>query len=321
MADSPEPPARHDREVVVSKWARRKSGFLGAQGQEWLSGLAGLIADLEGRWSITVGEPMAGGTSSYVAQVRTDDGGAAVLKIAIPGLDFAQQVRTLVQAQGRAYVRVLAADVGRSAVLLEALGTPLDRLGWSPVRQIPILCATLRQAWRVPLPDALTSVQAQAKARDLAQMVATLWENLGRPCSERVVTCALEVAQRRADATDLDRVVVVHGDPHPGNALQVHRSRSGAESGFVFVDPDGFVADPAYDLGVVLRDWCPELLAGNAPGLAREYCRLLAGHSGIAEQAIWEWGFLERVSTGLYVLQFGAEGAARPFLATAELLV
>ena len=70
----------------------------------------------------------------------------------------------------------------------------------------------------------------------------------------------------------------------------------------------------------MFRDWCPELLVGNAPGLAREYCRLLAEHSGIDEQAIWEWGFLERVCTGLYMLQFGAEEAARPFLATAELL-
>jgi streptomycin 6-kinase len=34
--------------------------------------------------------------------------------------------------------------------------------------------------------------------------------------------------------------------------------------------------------------------------------------------AIWEWGFLERVSTGLYVLSFGADQLARPFLATAE---
>ncbi|MEO3821923.1 hypothetical protein [Plantactinospora sp. B24E8] len=55
--------------------------------------------------------------------------------------------------------------------------------------------------------------------------------------------------------------------PHP---------RPGAESGYVFVDPDGFLAEPAYDLGVVLRDWCPQLLAGDPYAVARRCTRLVA---------------------------------------------
>ena len=35
------------------------------------------------------------------------------------------------------------------------------------------------------------------------------------------------------------------------------------ECTYVFEDPDGFLAEPAYDLGVVLRDWCTELLAAR----------------------------------------------------------
>lgn len=131
---------------------------------------------------------------------------------------------------------------------------------------------------------------------------------------------ALRFAERRAAAFDLDRCVIVHGDPGLSNALQVTAARSGAESGIVFVDPDGLLADPAYDLVVVLRDWCAELLAGDALALAHRYCGLLAAHTGIDESAIWEWGFLERVSTGLYALQLGAEDVSAPFLETAEAL-
>jgi streptomycin 6-kinase len=68
---------------------------------------------------------------------------------------------------------------------------------------------------------------------------------------------------------------------------------------------------------VVLRDWCPQLLA--APELARRYCHLMAELTGVAEEAIWEWGYLERVATGLYLLSLGADG--RPFLTTAERLL
>ena len=59
---------------------------------------------------------------------------------------------------------------------------------------------------------------------------------------------ALRCAERRTAAFDLARCVLVHGDPYPWNALQVLVPRRGAEAGFVFVDPYGFLADPAYDV-------------------------------------------------------------------------
>lgn len=68
----------------------------------------------------------------------------------------------------------------------------------------------------------------------------------------------------------------------------------------------------------VLRNWRDQLLAGDATAIARRYCRLLAARSGIDETAIWEWGFLERVSTGLYLLQFGAHDLSRRYLESAE---
>ena len=76
----------------------------------------------------------------------------------------------------------------------------------------------------------------------LAGLVTRLWEELDRPCPERLVAVALRCADRRRAPTGADRRVVVHGDPHPGNALQVLAPRTGAPSGFVLVDPDGFVA-------------------------------------------------------------------------------
>ncbi len=299
---------------------RQRIAHLGDQGEHWLVGLADLIADLEQRWSITVGQPLTGGSASYVARARTADGHDAVLKVGIPGEDFARQLQTIADAQGRGYVGLLASDLARQAMLLEALGPPMIRLDLPAERMIVALCQTLRQAWSLSRPTGLVVDPAQEKARGLGDLVGRLWEELDRPCSEAVADQAMLFSERRAAAFDLDGCVLVHGDPHPGNALRVLEPRSGAESGFVFVDPDGYLADPAYDLGVVLRDWCPQLLAGDAASLARRYCRLLATETGVDETAIWEWGFLERVSSGLFLLQLGAEDLARPFLATAERL-
>lgn len=308
---------------MVSPVVRRRAELLGAAGEEWLAGLPALVADLACRWSVTVGAPFCAGAGGYVARARAEDGTALVLKLALPEPGSAGQIATLLRAGGRGYVRVLGHDADRFALLMEHLGAPLSELALPPERQIAVLCATLRRAWRVPRsPDLLTEA-AEDKATGLAVLVERLWRDLDRPCSVAAYDRAMTYAERRAGAHRASRAVVVHGDPHPGNLLRLPASgtpRAGAESGFVFVDPDGFLADPAYDLGVVLRDWCAELLSGDARRLARRYCALLAEESGADGTAVWEWGYLERVSTALYLRAHGAEAPSRPYFATAEIL-
>ena len=308
------------RLATVAPAVRSKLAQLGGRGEQWLAGLPDLITELEELWSITVVQPLSGGSEAYVARVRTGDSGAAVLKVVIPGAPFAGEIRTLAAARGRGYVTLLASDTGRRAMLLEALGSSMTQLSLPPERAIRLLCRALRDAWQVPRPAVMTVAPEDEKAGQLGQEITELWGALGRPCSERVVRQALEFSARRSAAFDSERCVVVHGDPHPGNALQVRTARSGAECGFVLIDPDGFLADPAYDLGVVLRDWCEQLLAGNPVALARRYCQLLAGETGMDAAAIWEWGFIERVSSGLYLLSLGLDDTAGPLLATAQTL-
>jgi streptomycin 6-kinase len=306
--------------AAVPPLVRAKAESFGEPGLAWLDGLDDLIAEMERQWSITVGEPIAGGTSSYVAQARTADGRDAVLKLALPHFWAAHEIQRLAQAAGRGYVRLLASDPGRNAMLMEALGPSVGQLGWAPEQVVRTVCAALRQAWRVELPGSVPAQTGASKAQDLAGLIERAWKALDRPCSREVVDTALRFAERRAAAYSEDRCVAVHGDPHSGNAMRVRSPRAGAGSGFVFIDPEPFVAEPAYDLGIVLRDGAEEFLQGSTRSLVRRRCGLLAEHSGLAGDAIWEWGFLERVATGLYVLEFGAAWG-REHLEVAERLV
>jgi streptomycin 6-kinase len=301
---------------------RQKVLHGGEEAARWLAELPRVVAELEEAWGITAGETLEGGSAAYVARVRTRGGGEAVLKVALPGEDVGAQIQTLADAGGRGYVRLLASDGARRAMLQEALGSSLEVLRPPPRETRKILCALLREAWKVPVTGARRAAWAGDKAAVLHRMIDELWRELGGPCSERVRREALRCAERRAAAFDLERCVVVHGDGHPANALQVIRPRPGAEVGFVLIDPDGFLAEPAYDLGVVLRDWCDEVLAADDPrGLVRGYCELLARDAGVDDAAIWEWGFAERVSSGLYLARLGLDALGRRFLASAERLV
>jgi streptomycin 6-kinase len=300
--------------IRLQPLARAKIGSLGEDGQAWLAELPGILAALEDEWRITLGRPLPGGSTSYVLRAVTADASPVVVKVSLDdGLDG--QVATLQRADGRGYARLLAYDPARQAMLLEALGDSLAAASIAPEAQLLVLADTLALAWQEP-PTGATPVD---KAGGLGELIERWWTELDRPCSAAVYRQALDFAARRQ--ADPGEPVVVHGDPHPGNLLRVLTSRPGGETGYCFVDPDGFVVDRAYDLGVVLRDWTDRLEGTDARAVLRDYCTVLARRTGVDPVRIWEWGFVERVSTGLYLKSFGADGLAARFLASAESLV
>ncbi len=63
-----------------------------------------------------------------------------------------------------------------------------------------------------------------------------------------------------------------------------------------------------------MREWSPELLAGDAVVLGTERCRRLSALTGESPAPIWQWGFIERVSTGLYLHRLGMHAEATEIL-------
>ncbi|WP_343061579.1 aminoglycoside phosphotransferase family protein [Nocardioides luti] len=292
---------------------------LGEAGRAWAEGLPGVLAELAEQWGLTLGRALPGGSASYVVSATTRDGAPRVVKLVLADPDLADESRTLVAAEGRGYAHLFDHDVERGALLLEALGPSLDRAVLPVERKLEILARTLAEAWTVPLGTAPVLAPGEDKGSTLHQMVVDLDARHPGACDPEVLAQALAYAEARAAAHDPDACVVVHGDAHAANALRVDVPRPGAASGYVFVDPDGFRADPAYDLGVTLRDW---KVTDDRPRAELErLCALLAGQAGSDEQRVWEWAFLERVSTGLYVTDFGAESMGRWFLESAARLL
>ena len=308
--------------IELPEWVRITAENAGPAGREWVRRLPGLVEELSRAWSLRIGEVLDGGRWSFVARVGTGDGGTAVLKIALDRAQFARQLATLGAAGGHGYVRLYAADPERGAALLEPLGPMLATAATSVEQILDVTAATLRVAWRVSRPSDARVPPGTDKASTLIESIEGDWTALDRPCPERIVTHAVEVARRRVAAFDLDSCVVVHGDPHPGNALAVLAPRPGAGSGYVFVDPDGFLCEPTYDLGVVVRAFTDEVLAAADPvGLVRGWCARLAEATGHDPVAIWDWGLVERVSSGLFLMRGGHVEEGRAFLASAGRLI
>jgi streptomycin 6-kinase len=295
---------------------------LGPAGSRWLKDLPDILASLAADWSIGYGRPFDGGNAAYVIEAVTADGRPVVAKLALPsGVDgfapFEQELEALQLAGGDPYAELIRHDVSRRSLLLERLGPPLASLGWPPARQLATVASTLARGWH-PVPSAQLPTGA-AKAEWLAGFIARDWVDLGRPCSQAAVEKAVSYAAERADAFDPERAVLVHGDAHAHNLLLKPALADGGTS-FRLIDPEGLFSEPAHDLGVVLRDRNEELLAGDAPAMATARCRQAALLTGVNGEAIWQWAFIERVSTGLFLFRLGHRQEARFYLAVADRL-
>jgi streptomycin 6-kinase len=293
--------------IEVPPVVRNKA--LAAGADRWLLELPELLAALESEWSMTVGPAYRDATEAFVARADLADGTAAVLKVAVPnrGDVVRHELTVLELARGEGCVGLLRSDPDRGAMLLERLGPSLWNLGLPIGRRHEILCATAARLWR-PAPGCGLPTGAD-KGRWLAEFVERTWEELGHPCSEAAVAHALRCAERRTAAHDDERAVLVHGDVHQWNALQ-------AGSGFKLVDPDGLLAEAEYDMGIVMREDPLELSLGDP----HERARALAARTGLDARAIWEWGVVERVSTGLLAERVDLQPVGRQMLRVAERL-
>lgn len=285
-----------------------RARLLGAS--RWLDELPRLVETLADEWSLSVGESLHGGTEALVLAVEGPDGSPFVLKLLLPEAPDApdaarHEITALRVAGGRGCARLERGDVERRAMLLERLGRPLRERGLPRDQREEVLVDTVWQMWRPASGSGLPT--GAEKGRWLIDAIERLWEELDRPCAREAVDDALAAAKRRIEAHDDSRAVLVHGDVHEANALE-------AEDGFKLIDPDGLLAEPEYDVGVILRE--REFEGG--PTSFRARVQALAARYGLDAPAIEDWATAERLSTALVCLQLDLREAANRLLDNAE---
>ncbi len=245
----------------------------------WAGELEASLSWAQASWDLTIGRAYDCATEAFLPEATQRDGPPAVLKVPLAiGAPVPNEIAVLQLAGGRAVAALLTCDEQRRLLLLERLGTPMSALGIPVDTRRELLCGG-----------------------------ASGWEELDRRCSSRAIDHALACAERRNAAHDGRRAVLVHGDVHRWNAL-------GAPDGFKLVDPAGLLAEPELDLGVITREDPLELIVSDPFARAQR----LAALTGLQAEAIWQWGVLERVSTGLLALRIGLQPIGSQMLRAAE---
>ena len=273
------------------------------------------------QWRLTLGPKLAGGTVDHVFAVHDAEGRDCVLKV-LPPLgegqgDYAAERDVLAAGHGAAYVELLAHDDARQAMLLERLGPKMVEDGRTIDEWNDALCELLLVAWQINLTPSPTLLTAAQKCEWFVDFIPRRWSAHGEPCSRAVIDEAVRFAEQRGAAFNPSTAIVVHGDAHMWNALSTDDGRS------KFIDPDPFVAEACADLAVPMREWSSELLTGDEPlRAAQQRCARLCALTNSDEQAVWEWGTIERVATALLGLDVPAKvGPMRDWFVVCEALV
>jgi streptomycin 6-kinase len=214
----------------------------------WLDDLPSVLDSLARDWSLTIGQSMRGGHTALVVEATLTDGAPSVLKVGIPGyrrqLGFEATVLDL--AAGKSCARLIRRDLTRDALLLERLGPAMYDVILDHRTQHDILCDVVAQLWR-PLDNDIDLPTGADFAHRMRRRIPQLWEELERPCSAAAIDDAVECAERRERAHHRRTSVLVHGDVHELNALQTEGGT------FKLIDPVGLRAEPACDLGTIVR--------------------------------------------------------------------
>ncbi len=293
---------------IPERFAYLTRAIYGEAGEAWLAGLPELLGECAQCWGLEVLPPFEL-SYNYVAPARRADGAPAVLKVGVPSRELLTEIAALRHYGGRGAARLLEADPGRGALLLERLlpGEPLVTLA-DDGRATEIAAEVMRALWRPPPQDG-----AFPHVADWLGGFGRMRRHFGGgsgPFPAPLVARAERLAAELLATADAP--VLLHGDLH-------HFNICAAGTGtWLAIDPKGVLGEPAYEVGALLRNRLP-LDAAEAGRILARRLDILSGALGFDRARLRDWGLVQALLSAWWSVE--DEGAGwEHALAVAELL-
>ncbi|MGO4188387.1 aminoglycoside phosphotransferase family protein [Pseudarthrobacter sp. TAF60_1] len=293
-------------------------------GRAWLASLPGLVHGRLENWELALdlepGELPWHGQGGMVIPVRRNDRTPAALKIAFPHDEARVERHALALWGGSGAVRLLEADAGTCAMLLERLD-PRCSLQTVPLAEAAAVWGGLmRQLSLVPGEEHVWREfdHIAGRAEQWSDDLPADWEQQGRPFPRWLLESALEVCQiRGAVGRRSGRDVLVHTDFHFLNVLARPEAAAAAVGGvlapsgrtFVAIDPQPMIGEPEFAVAPLLWNRLGDLPRGNPAAGLRQRCRDFSAAAGLDAGAAREWAVVREVENALwYASRPGRQG-------------
>ncbi|MFG2233036.1 aminoglycoside phosphotransferase family protein [Streptomyces sp. NPDC048723] len=228
----------------------------GAAGAAWLAELPAIVDELLSCWEcVPDGEVMHGGVGIIVPVLRRD-AEPAVLKVSFPHPGNVHEPDAFEAWGGRGAVLLHERDDERFAMLLERVRTSTLE-GVEDGDEVVTVAGRLSRRLAVPAPAGLPRLREQADSWEdqLRRDEEELTHTMPRYVVDAAVATVRELGRTQPD-------VLIHGDLHARNILRADREP------WLAVDPKGYVGDPAYDGGTLLKTRALSLIGAEDLGKA-----------------------------------------------------
>jgi streptomycin 6-kinase len=295
------------------------------EGRAWLASLPGLINQLLDQWELLPDlEPGAlpwNGHGGVVIPVRRRDadgsGGngtanddAAVLKVAFPHEEATREHHALALWGGHGAVRLLAADAGSCALLLERLDACRSLLDVPLETAVTVWGGVVRQLSVVPddRPGWQEIEHVAARAEQWSDELPATWEQLARPFPRWLLEAALEVCQTRgAVGRRSGKDVLVHADLHYLNilarpGLPGPGTRQEAPAGldpYAAIDPQPMIGEAEFAVAPVLWNRLRELPQQDPGRALLARCGDFSAAAGLDAETARQWSLVREVENAL----------------------
>jgi len=263
---------------------------------------------------LKVGPPFAPLSYNYAAPCEGSGGERFVLKLGVPTRNLLREIEALLTFDGCGAARLVDADAGRGALLLERLepGTPLASLCEEDDRAATVAAAAVMRRLRLaPLPQQHLFPTAEDWGRGFERCRAHFGGGTGpfpNKLFEEAESLYAELLKTSAPPA------LLHGDLHHGNILAAVREP------WLAIDPQGVVAEPTYEVGALLRNPLPQLLRLHDPiRVTERRIAQLSDELELEPARVRGWGLAQAVLSEWWTIEDGGE-LDEHSLAAAEIL-
>lgn len=266
---------------VPESFQKNVLGEWGEAGKEWLDELPTIVETCLKQWNLELVPSSFGMSFGYVTAVQRKDGKEAVLKILFADGGF-EEIDALTAFSRHRSVRLLEADREHRAMLLERVqpGTRLLDVQIHNDEEATEIGATIIADLCLPVP----SHGSFTPIRKLKDEMTDI--RLG---GTAIPTELIERAEGIFEELDASKKEerLIHGDLHHENILlDEHR-------GWIAIDPEGIIADPAYGAARFLANPEPFHLQKNTEAMMQRRIEMLSQVLHQSKQRITQWAFFD----------------------------
>lgn len=250
-------------------------------------------------------------TGNYVAKAFSKHyQSKVVLKISTHPDELAQEQQALIYYNGNGCVKLLAYDLEKAGLLLECIepGTQLKNLFFSDQTQANTIAAdVIKKLHRHPI-----SQTAASGFKTINQWLALLQNFKSDTIPHRLLDKANKLAQKLLNTQA--NLYLLHGDLHQENILQ-------KDDSWIAVDPKGVVGELAYEIGTLIRNPAPELLAQKNPQeIITHSINQLSKIFAVDRQRLIDWSFVQAVLATCWAVQDNDSIPRQYYIEIAQLL-